>query len=63
MLVVMTGGIDLSVAGTISLLANVPSVSRPAERPALTTVLVVLAVAIVIGLVNGFLIAILGSTR
>ena len=61
MLVVMTGGIDLSVAGTISLCANVVvGVSHGQNDRLLTTVLVVLAVAIVIGLVNGVLIAIVG---
>jgi ribose transport system permease protein len=61
MLVVMTGGIDLSVAGTISLCANVVvGVSHGQNDRLLTTVLVVLALAVVIGLINGVLIAIAG---
>jgi ribose transport system permease protein len=61
MLVVMTGGIDLSVAGTISLCANVVvGFSHGQNDRLLTTVLVVVAVAIVIGLVNGVLISIVG---
>jgi ribose transport system permease protein len=61
MLVVMTGGIDLSVAGTISLCANVVvGVSHGQNDRLLTTVVVVLAVAVVIGLVNGILIAVAG---
>jgi ribose transport system permease protein len=60
MLVVMTGGIDLSIAGTISLLANVVvGASGGANSKLATTVFIVLGWAVVIGLVNGFLIAVL----
>jgi ribose transport system permease protein len=60
MLVVMTGGIDLSIAGTISLLANVVvGASGGANNKLATTVFIVLGWAVVIGLVNGFLVAVL----
>jgi ribose transport system permease protein len=60
MLVVMTGGIDLSIAGTISLLANVVvGASGGANSKLATTVFIVLGWAVVIGLVNGFLVAVL----
>jgi ribose transport system permease protein len=61
MLVVETGGIDLSVAGTISLLANVVvGVSHGADHNLVKAVLVVLALGVVIGLINGALVAIVG---
>ena len=59
MLVIMVGGIDLSMAASISLLANIWSVSprarttawrRSAHRP--------LSSAVLIGLVNGLLVAV-----
>lgn len=60
MLVVMTGGIDLSIAGTISLLANiVVGASEGSDSQLVSTVFIILAWAVVIGLVNGFLIAVL----
>lgn len=60
MLVIMMGGIDLSMAATISLLANIlvghskGSTDRLAEA-----VVIVFVVAIVIGIVNGLLVAVL----
>ncbi len=60
MLVVMTGGIDLSIAGTISLLANVTVGASAGKNDELAkAVFVVLGCAVVIGLVNGFLVAVL----
>ena len=60
MLVVMTGGIDLSIAGTISLQANIIVGASGGKNSGLATgVLVVLAWAAVIGLINGFLVAVL----
>jgi ribose transport system permease protein len=59
MLVVMTGGIDLSMAGTISLLANVVVGASGASNDNLAkAVFVVLGWGVVIGLVNGFLVAV-----
>jgi ribose transport system permease protein len=60
MLVVMTGGIDLSIAGTISLQANIIVGASGGKNSGLATgVLVVLGWAVVIGLINGFLVAVL----
>jgi ribose transport system permease protein len=60
MLVVMTGGIDLSMAGTISLLANVVVGASGGSNDDLAKgVFVVLGWAVVIGLVNGFLVAVI----
>jgi ribose transport system permease protein len=61
MLVVETGGIDLSVAGTISLLANVVvGASHGANHDLVQAVLIVLALGVAIGLANGVLVAIVG---
>jgi ribose transport system permease protein len=61
MLVVMTGGIDLSMAGAISLLANILVGASGGENGNLAVaVLVVLGWALVIGLVNGVLIGVIG---
>lgn len=61
MLVVMTGGIDLSVAGTISLMANVMvGAADGANDQILSSVLLIVALTIVIGLVNGTLVAVVG---
>jgi ribose transport system permease protein len=60
MLVVMTGGIDLSMAGAISLLANVMVGASGGSNDRLAeAVFIVLGWAVVIGLVNGFLVAVL----
>jgi ribose transport system permease protein len=60
MLVIMMGGIDLSMAASISLLANVlVGVSQGSNDRIAVGVLAVFGCAIVIGLVNGVLIAIL----
>src|SRR5262249_54203040 len=60
MLVVMTGGIDLSMAGAISLLANiVVGASHGKNDRLVQAIFVVLGWAIVIGLVNGILVAVL----
>jgi ribose transport system permease protein len=60
MLVVMTGGIDLSMAGAISLLANiVVGASGGSNGRLASAVFVVLGWAVIIGLVNGLLIAVL----
>ena len=54
MLVIMVGGIDLSMAASISLLANIlVGVSKGANGRLATAVLTVLCVAVAIGLVNG----------
>ncbi|MGE3589640.1 MAG: ABC transporter permease [Ilumatobacteraceae bacterium] len=60
MLVIMMGGIDLSMGATISLTANVlVGVSKGADGRLAEAIVYVLVVAAVIGLVNGFLIAVL----
>jgi ribose transport system permease protein len=57
MLVIMTGGIDLSTPGTMSLAALiVVGVGKQADENILTAVLVALAAAALVGLVNGILI-------
>jgi ribose transport system permease protein len=59
MLVIMVGGIDLSMAASISLLANIlVGVSKGANGRLGVAVLTVLCVAVLIGLVNGLLVAI-----
>lgn len=60
MLVIMMGGIDLSMGATISLTANVlVGVSKGADDGLAEAIAVVFVVALVIGLVNGFLVAVL----
>ncbi len=59
MLVIMVGGIDLSMAASISLLANIlVGVSKGANGRLGIAVLAVLGVAVLIGFVNGVLVAI-----
>lgn len=59
MLVIMMGGIDLSMGATISLTANVlVGVSKGSDDNLAKAIVYVLIVAAVIGLVNGFLIAV-----
>jgi ribose transport system permease protein len=59
MLVIMMGGIDLSMGANISLCANVlVGVSLGSNDRMLRAVVTVFVVAIVIGLVNGFLVAV-----
>lgn len=60
MLVIMMGGIDLSMGAAISLLANVMvGVSEGKDDRLLLATIVVFALALVIGFVNGVLVAIL----
>jgi ribose transport system permease protein len=60
MLVVMVGGIDLSMAASISLLANIlVGVSRGQDDRLAYAAFIVLVWAIVIGVVNGLLVAVL----
>ena len=60
MLVIMMGGIDLSIGASISLLANVlVGVSKGSDDRLVRAIVVVFVVAVVIGLVNGVLIAVL----
>jgi ribose transport system permease protein len=60
MLVIMMGGIDLSMAASISLLANVlVGVSKGNNDKLAEAIVVVFLVAAVIGLVNGLLVAML----
>jgi ribose transport system permease protein len=60
MLVIMMGGIDLSMAASISLLANVlVGVSKGSNDKLAEAILVVFLVAAAIGLVNGLLVAML----
>lgn len=60
MLVIMMGGIDLSIGASISLLANVlVGVSQGSDDRLVRAIVVVFVVAAVIGLVNGVLIAVL----
>jgi ribose transport system permease protein len=60
MLVIMMGGIDLSMGASISLLANVlVGVSKGSDDRLARAILVVFVVAAAIGLVNGVLIAVL----
>jgi ribose transport system permease protein len=60
MLVIMMGGIDLSMAASISLMANVlVGVSKGADDKLAEAILTVLLLAVVIGLVNGIVIAVL----
>ena len=59
MLVIMMGGIDLSMGATISLTANVlVGVSKGADDSLAKAIIIVFVVAVVIGLVNGFLVAV-----
>ena len=59
MLVIMVGGIDLSMAAAISLQANIlVGVSKGANDRLAIAVLTVLAVAVLIGFVNGVLVAV-----
>lgn len=59
MLVIMMGGIDLSMGASISLLANVlVGVSKGSDGKLLQAIVTVFVVAVVIGLVNGFLVAV-----
>ena len=61
MLVLMVGGIDLSIGASISLLANIlVGVSHGDNDRLAYAVLVVLFWAVVIGLVNGLLVAVVG---
>jgi ribose transport system permease protein len=58
MLVIMMGGIDLSMGASISLLANVlVGVSKGSDDKLAKAILIVFALAAVIGLVNGLLVA------
>ena len=60
MLVIMMGGIDLSMAGAISLLANIlVGVAKGSDDRLADAILIVFVWAVVIGLVNGLLVAIL----
>ena len=60
MLVIMMGGIDLSMAATISLLANVlVGVSEGSDDRLAYAMVIVFAWAMVIGIVNGLLVAVL----
>ena len=60
MLVIMVGGIDLSMAAAISLQANIlVGISKGANDRLAIAVLTVLAVAVLIGLVNGVLVAVI----
>jgi ribose transport system permease protein len=60
MLVIMVGGIDLSMAASISLLANVlVGVSKGSDDKLAQAVIIVFVVAAAIGLVNGLLVAML----
>lgn len=60
MLVIMMGGIDLSMAAVFSLLANVlVGHSKGSDDKLLEAMIVVFVVAAVIGLVNGLLVAVL----
>ena len=60
MLVIMMGGIDLSMAASISLLANVlVGVSKGSDDKLAEAIVIVFVVAAVIGLVNGLLVAML----
>jgi ribose transport system permease protein len=60
MLVIMMGGIDLSMAASISLLANVlVGVSKGSNDKLAEAIVIVFVVAAVIGLVNGVLVAML----
>ena len=59
MLVIMVGGIDLSMAASISLLANVlVGVSKGADGRLGGAVVAVICVAVLIGFINGVLVAI-----
>lgn len=60
-LVLITGGFDLSVAGTISL-ANVLAATLMTKYPdhVWTIALIIIVVGLVVGLINGFLVAVLG---
>jgi ribose transport system permease protein len=59
MLVIMVGGIDLSMAASISLLANIlVGESKGANGRLWTAVISVLVVAVIIGLINGILVAV-----
>jgi ribose transport system permease protein len=57
MLVIMTGGIDLSVPGTMSLAAVIMvGVGRQSDERVLTAILIAIGAAAVVGVVNGVLI-------
>jgi ribose transport system permease protein len=57
MLVIMTGGIDLSVPGTMSLAAVIlVGVGRESDERIVTAILIAIVVAAIVGLVNGILI-------
>lgn len=57
MLVIMTGGIDLSVPGTMSLAAVIlVGVGRQSDEHVLTAILIAIGAAAIVGLVNGILI-------
>lgn len=59
MLVIMMGGIDLSMGASISLLANIlVGVSEGADGRLVRAVITVFVVAAIIGFVNGFLVAV-----
>jgi ribose transport system permease protein len=59
MLVIMMGGIDLSIGASISLLANVlVGVSKGSDGQMAKAVVIVFVVAAAIGLVNGLLVAV-----
>ncbi len=59
MLVIMMGGIDLSMGAIISLSANVlVGVSKSSDDRLFEAIVTVFVVAVVIGLVNGFLVAV-----
>jgi ribose transport system ATP-binding protein len=61
MLVVMTGGIDLSMAGLITLIGNVlVGVSHGSNSHIASAILICLGWAAVVGLVNGTLVAVVG---
>lgn len=60
MLVIMMGGIDLSMGATISLSANVlVGVAKGSDGRLFEAIVTVFVVAVVIGLVNGFLVSVL----
>lgn len=57
MLVIMTGGIDLSVPGTMSLAAVIMvGVGQQTDERVLTAILIAIGAAAIVGLVNGILI-------
>jgi ribose transport system permease protein len=57
MLVIMTGGIDLSVPGTMSLAAVIMvGVGRQSDERIVTAILIAIGAAAIVGLINGILI-------